>query len=104
MKPDIVFFGEALPARFFQCSKTDFNECDLLIVLGTSLQVHPFAGLVEYPNRGVPRALINRERVGPFDFQKIGTTDLFYKGDCDVAVNRLCDYLEWTEDLQKMKL
>uniref|UniRef100_H2LXA0 NAD-dependent protein deacetylase n=1 Tax=Oryzias latipes TaxID=8090 RepID=H2LXA0_ORYLA len=43
VKPDIVFFGENLPARFFT---SDFPRCDLLIVMGTSLQVQPFAGLV----------------------------------------------------------
>uniref|UniRef100_A0A672GTE3 NAD-dependent protein deacetylase sirtuin-2 n=1 Tax=Salarias fasciatus TaxID=181472 RepID=A0A672GTE3_SALFA len=46
VKPDIVFFGENLPVRFFTAMKMDFPRCDLLIVMGTSLQVQPFAGLV----------------------------------------------------------
>uniref|UniRef100_A0A8D0ABY8 NAD-dependent protein deacetylase n=1 Tax=Sander lucioperca TaxID=283035 RepID=A0A8D0ABY8_SANLU len=46
VKPDIVFFGENLPVRFFTSMKMDFPCCDLLIVMGTSLQVQPFAGLV----------------------------------------------------------
>ena len=37
VKPDIVFFGENLPERFFQCVSNDFKQCDLLIVLGTRL-------------------------------------------------------------------
>ena len=45
-KPDIVFFGEALPARFQECAAADLRVCDLLIVMGTSLQVQPFASLV----------------------------------------------------------
>ncbi len=32
--------------RFFQLSQVDFPKCDLLIVMGTSLVVYPFAGLV----------------------------------------------------------
>jgi NAD-dependent SIR2 family protein deacetylase len=41
-----VFFGESLPARFFELLQKDFPQCDLLIVLGTSLVVHPFASLI----------------------------------------------------------
>jgi NAD-dependent SIR2 family protein deacetylase len=36
VKPDIVFFGEALPPRFFECAASDFSRCHLLIVMGTS--------------------------------------------------------------------
>ena len=46
MKPDIVFFGESLPQRFFQYMASDFSKADLLIVLGTSLTVQPFASLI----------------------------------------------------------
>eukprot|EP00730_Choanoeca_flexa_P019646 TRINITY_DN9604_c0_g2_i1.p1 TRINITY_DN9604_c0_g2~~TRINITY_DN9604_c0_g2_i1.p1 ORF type:complete len:304 (+),score=51.63 TRINITY_DN9604_c0_g2_i1:56-967(+) len=46
VKPDIVFFGENLPARFGQLIGPDFKQCDLLIVLGTSLTVNPFASYV----------------------------------------------------------
>ena len=38
MKPDIVFFGEDLPKRFYYYLK-DFPQADLLIVMGTSLEV-----------------------------------------------------------------
>ncbi|KAK2159435.1 hypothetical protein LSH36_153g01027 [Paralvinella palmiformis] len=46
VKPDIVFFGETLPQRFFLCAGEDLQKCDLLIIMGTSLVVHPFASLV----------------------------------------------------------
>ena len=46
MKPDIVFFGESLPDRFWEAAETDFPAADLLIVMGTSLVVQPFASLV----------------------------------------------------------
>lgn len=38
VKPDIVFFGEELPQRFFLYA-TDFPRADLLLVIGTSLEV-----------------------------------------------------------------
>lgn len=50
VKPAIVFFGESLPERFWKCVPGDFEQADLLIVLGTSLVVQPFASLI-----GVPR-------------------------------------------------
>lgn len=64
VKPEIVFFGENLPARFFQHLNDDFERCDLLIVIGTSLTVHPFASLVTKTRPDVPRLLINKERCG----------------------------------------
>ena len=39
VKPDIVFFGEDLPDRFHSLQRQDFLKCDLLIVMGTSLEV-----------------------------------------------------------------
>ncbi len=67
MKPDIVFFGESLPPRFFQKVAEDFPKCDLLLVIGTSLQVQPFASLIGKVNPTVPRVLINREAVATMD-------------------------------------
>jgi hypothetical protein len=46
VKPDIVFFGEQLPQRFYERMEADFPSCDLLLVMGTSLVVHPFASLI----------------------------------------------------------
>ena len=59
VKPDIVFFGEQLPARFHD-TLPDFAKCDLLIVMGTSLAVQPFASLVDRVSATTPRLLINR--------------------------------------------
>ncbi|XP_069084460.1 NAD-dependent protein deacetylase sirtuin-3, mitochondrial-like isoform X3 [Pleurodeles waltl] len=39
VKPDIVFFGEDLPKRFYELSK-DFGNADLLIIMGTSLEIN----------------------------------------------------------------
>ena len=44
VKPNIVFFGEQLPQRFFDEAEEDCTFCDLLICIGTSLEVYPFAG------------------------------------------------------------
>ncbi|GMH48183.1 hypothetical protein TrRE_jg5832 [Triparma retinervis] len=44
-KPPITFFGEDLPGKFKESFKGDMEECDLLIVMGTSLSVAPFSNL-----------------------------------------------------------
>merc|ERR1711977_299977 len=66
-KPNIVFFGESLPEVFWEKLKEDFPECDLLLVMGTSLAVAPFSSLVNKVADNVPRCLINRDPVGMRD-------------------------------------
>lgn len=63
IKPKIVFFGEGLPKEFFD-RLPDLHICDLLIVLGTSLSVQPFASLIHRVPLNCPRLLINLESVG----------------------------------------
>lgn len=63
IKPNIVFFGEALPERFFD-RLSDFDTGELLIVLGTSLAVGPFNSLIDRVPLSCPRLLLNLELVG----------------------------------------
>ncbi len=42
----------------------DMGQCDLLIIMGTSLAVQPFASLVDHVSETTPRLLINREKCG----------------------------------------
>ena len=46
-----MFFGEPTPVKMERLAREDFARCDLLIVAGTSLQVQPFASLVDMPAR-----------------------------------------------------
>ncbi|EGG16687.1 ankyrin repeat-containing protein [Cavenderia fasciculata] len=66
LRPDVIFFGESLPVRYHQQSIKDLRKCDLLIIIGTSLSVYPFASLVNDVQSHVPRILINKDAVGPF--------------------------------------
>ena len=94
-----MFFGEDLPKKFFQYRKS-FVKCELLIVLGTSLEVYPFASLIDEVNRSVPRVLINREVVGPFVKRKKRPNDVVIKGDIVEGVQRLVKLLGWTESIE----
>eukprot|EP00238_Polyblepharides_amylifera_P003619 CAMPEP_0196578742 /NCGR_PEP_ID=MMETSP1081-20130531/7587_1 /TAXON_ID=36882 /ORGANISM="Pyramimonas amylifera, Strain CCMP720" /LENGTH=304 /DNA_ID=CAMNT_0041898053 /DNA_START=222 /DNA_END=1136 /DNA_ORIENTATION=+ len=112
VKPDIVFFGERLPPRFFQCVDEDLPHCDLLMVMGTSLQVHPFAGLVAKVSSTTPRLLINKEMVGAmdpltgeggfFNFGVGNTRDACFLGECDEGIWQLVDLLGWRNELEEM--
>lgn len=105
VKPDIVFFGENLPRKFYSLPSKDFRECDLLIIMGTSLEVQPFASLVGRANNRCVRLLINREKVGQshgplawfsdsdtlrFD-KKNNTRDVAWIGDCDEGILALAE-------------
>ena len=59
VKPDIVFFGEDLPRRFKDLLEPDLSKCDLLITMGTSLKVQPFAGLIHRVQQTTPRLLVS---------------------------------------------
>ncbi|GFR78954.1 NAD-dependent protein deacetylase sirtuin-1 [Elysia marginata] len=84
MKPDIVFFGESLPEHFHNLMTADKEECDLLIVIGSSLKVRPVALIPNSLPAGVPQILINRERLHYLNFD----TELL--GNCDNIVAELC--------------
>jgi NAD-dependent deacetylase len=43
LRPDVVWFGEALPPDAWRAAETAARDCDLMLVIGTSLEVHPAA-------------------------------------------------------------
>jgi len=105
VKPDIVFFGENLPERFIKCVESDFSKCDLLIVMGTSLKVQPFASLINRVPSNIPRLLINKEKVGHksngFKFNK-KSRDVALINDCDIGVRELSKELGWENELEAL--
>lgn len=60
LKPDITFFGETLPERALRGAQLAMWETRLLLVLGTSLQVYPAAGLPNECDSDVPFVVVNR--------------------------------------------
>lgn len=94
LKPSVVFFGENLPKRYHELSKPDFQKCDCLIVIGTSLKVYPFAGLVNDVKLYIPRLLVNREETGDFEFRKKNSRDIFIQGNCDDVCKKWLETLE----------
>lgn len=98
VKPDIVFFGEALPESFHR-NRSLPARADLAIVMGTSLTVQPFASLPSFVREDTPRVLINLERVGSFGSRP---DDVLLLGDCDAGVRKFADALGWREELEEL--
>jgi len=69
LKPDVVMFGELLPVGPFARAERLARETGLLLVVGSSLQVWPAAGLPETAiAHGGALAIVNDEET-PFDWQ-----------------------------------
>ena len=100
---DIVFFGESLPEPFYKMHENDMNSAELVLVMGTSLEVEPFSNIVKLCRNNVPRLLMNRNSVGPFQ-AKISNRkkDLQILGDLISCVEFFVEKLGWTMDLENL--
>ena len=61
LRPHIVWFGEAVPNIEIAASMCE--KCDFFIVIGTSMNVYPAAGLIHYVPRSAPCWLIDPKAV-----------------------------------------
>jgi NAD-dependent deacetylase len=52
LRPDVVWFGEALPEHAWQIASAAAAACDVFLIVGTSAVVYPAAGLIETARRG----------------------------------------------------
>jgi len=60
LKPDVVLFGEALPAEVLNEATRRSSGCDLFIVIGSTLIVYPAAFMPDYAvNSGAKLVIIN---------------------------------------------
>jgi NAD-dependent deacetylase len=67
LKPDVVMFGELLPAGAIEEASRLVRRAGLLLVIGSSLEVYPVAGLLEDARgSGTRIAIVNRGST-PFD-------------------------------------
>lgn len=61
LRPDIVLYDEAIPEDAIQQSLAALSAADLVVIVGTSLKVYPFAGLVQYANPAAKLIAVNQE-------------------------------------------
>jgi NAD-dependent deacetylase len=60
LKPDVILFGEQLPQKTLFEAQSEARSCDLMIVIGSSLEVLPVAGLpMQALDRGAHLIIVN---------------------------------------------
>lgn len=71
LKPDVVLFGEMLPRDVMAAAERLALEADLMICIGSSLIVHPAAGLPQLTLRAGGSLAIVTESPTPLDDQAV---------------------------------
>jgi NAD-dependent deacetylase len=85
MKPDVIFFGEALPGETLQEAIWHANHCDLLIVVGSSLVVYPAASIPFAAEQAVAKLIIVNLTPTPAD----GIADVIINAAAGEALTRI---------------
>ena len=78
LRPHIVFFGEAVPK--IEAAIDVVSEADILLIVGTSLQVYPAAGLYRYARPDIPIYIIDPKDVPVHDPRITHIRDVATKG------------------------
>jgi NAD-dependent deacetylase len=85
LKSATISFGQALDAEVVEAAVAAAADCDVLLAVGTSLTVHPAAGLVDVAAaHGARVAVVNAEPT-PYD----GVADLVVREPIGTALPRL---------------
>lgn len=58
LRPHVVWFGEKVP--MILQAKYVMSKADVFVLVGTSLQVYPASGLIDYLPPGVPKYIIDK--------------------------------------------
>ena len=113
IKPDITFYGERLPERFYKVLESGvLKKCDLLIIIGTSLQVPPATDVLLEVPEDCPRLMINRESVKSHDNIEFSdkqncateSRDVFMKTEANDGCIHLAAMLGFKEELIKRRI
>jgi NAD-dependent deacetylase len=67
LKPDVVLFGEMLPERAMSEAQALALEADLMVCVGSSLEVYPVAGLPAMTHGGGGRIALVTQGPTPYD-------------------------------------
>lgn len=92
LKPDCVYFGEALPVDAFREAQQLARECGVCLVVGTSGQVYPAASLPGLAFRsGATVCEFNLEAT---DLTHSGVVEHFIEGSVDESLPALMRFLK----------
>ena len=90
LKPGVVFFGEALPQVTLMRATQEAQDCDLLIVIGSSLVVYPAAYMPIYAKQsGAKIVIINMGDTGHDDI-----ADVFINAPAGETMTKIMEKLK----------
>ncbi len=70
LRPHIVWFGEQVPLLPKAAEIT--QGADILLIIGTSMQVYPAASLIHYASHGIPIYFVDpKPTVSPYDYANL---------------------------------
>ena len=87
LRPHIVWFGEAVPA--ISEAAQIAQQADIFAVVGTSLNVYPAAGLLDYAPKGIPIFLIDPNDVAVYSRFEV----TFIKAPASTGVPRMMEMI-----------
>lgn len=74
LRPDIVLYDEGIKQDDIMNSVRAMQSADLVVIVGTSMKVYPFAGLLEYRNPDAQVLAINQQELNlPCEFTMVQT-------------------------------
>lgn len=72
LRPDIVLYDEGIKQQNIIDAVRAMQEADLVVIVGTSMKVYPFAGLLEYRNPNAKVVAVNRQKLSfSFAFEMV---------------------------------
>ncbi len=90
IKPNVILFGEQLPLQTLRASQDAARRTDLMMVVGTSLEVAPASDLPHLARRhGAKLVIINLEAT---EFDRVA--DLVIREDAALVLPEIVRYLE----------
>lgn len=99
LRPPIVLFGEPLDSVSWNAAVQEVENADTVLVLGTSLQVYPFAGLVEIAHETGSNIMIINKSATPLDF----LADQLIRDGIGQVLSEAAETLLGKERLQNLK-
>ena len=86
LKSDTISFGQALVPAVIDRAMTAASEADLMLAVGSTLQIYPAAGVVPLAKENGARVVILNDQPTPLD----AIADMVLRGAIGDVLPRLC--------------
>jgi NAD-dependent deacetylase len=86
LKSDTISFGQSLISEVLSRAAAAAQTCDVMLSIGTSLQVYPVAGLVPSAKAAGARVIIMNAQPTPFD----AIADAVFSDSISDVLPRIC--------------